>query len=214
MKKVITAMLMSIKSEGGGSHEEPAVIDQKKEVSDEIIYQREVSEGAKAAEVHGALIETKSSKSFGTDQPPSSTSNTSVKESAMGKFLDDISNMSNEKIQELVIEVLKEGKYKQEIVPIDIWDFGGQKDYYMTHQLFITSRGIFVLMFNGSHDIHHHMSDLAFLPGHHGKPTTAGNYIFQLMYKNFISLPRPKVNVSSKSSIEYPCELMLFVSIH
>ena len=177
---------MSMKSEDGG-HEES-----------EVIYQREeLSEGAIAAEVV-ASIETKSSKSIkrwlkkklpkllpkifskkrqegAADQQPSSTSNTPAMESGMEQFWEDVSNMSNEKIQELVIEVLKEGKYKQEIVPIDIWDFGGQKDYYMTHQLFITSRGIFVLMFNGSHSIHQHMHDLGFLPGHYGKPTTAGN---------------------------------------
>jgi hypothetical protein len=36
------------------------------------------------------------------------------------------------------------------IVPIDIWDFGGQKIYYMTHQLFISSMGTYVVVFNGS----------------------------------------------------------------
>ncbi|XP_052098003.1 uncharacterized protein LOC127732858 [Mytilus californianus] len=82
-------------------------------------------------------------------------------------------DMSHDKIHQLLIKAVKEGKYKQRIVPIDIWDFGGQKDYYMTHQLFITSRGIFVLMFNGSIDLHKLMPDLNFLPGHFGKPTVA-----------------------------------------
>jgi GTPase SAR1 family protein len=39
------------------------------------------------------------------------------------------------------------------IIPIDIWDFGGQKIYYMTHQLFISSMGTYVIVFNGSIDI-------------------------------------------------------------
>ncbi|XP_071124204.1 uncharacterized protein [Mytilus edulis] len=82
-------------------------------------------------------------------------------------------NMSPDKIHELIVKAVQEGKYKQKIVPIDIWDFGGQKDYYMTHQLFITSRGIFVLMFNGSIGLHQHMPGLNFLPGHFGKPTVA-----------------------------------------
>ncbi|CAG2242050.1 unnamed protein product [Mytilus edulis] len=82
-------------------------------------------------------------------------------------------NMSPDKIHELIVKAVQEGKYKQMIVPIDIWDFGGQKDYYMTHQLFITSRGIFVLMFNGSIGLHQHMPGLNFLPGHFGKPTVA-----------------------------------------
>lgn len=87
------------------------------------------------------------------------------------------SNMSPDKIHKLIIRAVKEGKYRQMVVPIDIWDFGGQKDYYMTHQLFITSRGIFVLMFNGSVNLHKHMPDLSFLPGHFGKPTVAGTVI-------------------------------------
>ncbi|XP_076071515.1 uncharacterized protein LOC143042893 [Mytilus galloprovincialis] len=83
------------------------------------------------------------------------------------------SNMSQRQIHRLIVKAVEEGKYKQKVVPIDIWDFGGQKDYYMTHQLFITSRGIFVLMFNGSIDLHKHIPDLGFLPGHFGKPTVS-----------------------------------------
>ncbi|XP_071124203.1 uncharacterized protein [Mytilus edulis] len=84
-----------------------------------------------------------------------------------------ISGMSHEKIHELLVKAVEEGKYKEIIVPIDIWDFGGQKDYYMTHQLFITSRGIFVLMFNGCIDLNKYMPDLKFLPGHFGNPTVS-----------------------------------------
>lgn len=87
------------------------------------------------------------------------------------------SDMSPDKIHELIVKAVEDGKYRQMVVPIDIWDFGGQKDYYMTHQLFITSRGIFVLMFNGSVDLNKHMPDLSFLPGHFGKPTVAGTVI-------------------------------------
>ncbi|VDI39870.1 Hypothetical predicted protein [Mytilus galloprovincialis] len=90
------------------------------------------------------------------------------------KLLKEISSdMSIDKLHELMVKAVKEGKYKQMVVPIDIWDFGGQKEYHMTHQLFITSRGIFILMFDGSIGIHKHRSDLGFLPGHFGKPTAA-----------------------------------------
>lgn len=98
-----------------------------------------------------------------------------VQENLKTEWMKEIkSDMSHDKIHELVVKAVKEAKYKQMIIPIDIWDFGGQKDYYMTHQLFITSRGIFVLMFNGSVDLHKHMPDFDFLPGHFGKPTVAG----------------------------------------
>ncbi|CAC5380440.1 unnamed protein product [Mytilus coruscus] len=90
------------------------------------------------------------------------------------KLVKEIKNdMSQAKIHQLIVNAVKDGKYKQKIVPMDLWDFGGQKDYYMTHQLFITSRGIFVLMFNGSIDLHKHMPELNFLPGHFGKATVA-----------------------------------------
>ncbi|XP_052083242.1 uncharacterized protein LOC127720609 isoform X2 [Mytilus californianus] len=65
------------------------------------------------------------------------------------------------------------GQYKMKVVPIDLWDFGGQKVYYMTHQLFISSRGIFIIIFNGSKNINKEMSDLSYLPGQKGKKTTA-----------------------------------------
>lgn len=94
--------------------------------------------------------------------------------------------LSHDKLHKLVIRSIREGTYKQNIIPIDIWDFGGQKDYYMTHQLFITSRGIFVVVFNGSLDLHKHLPDLAFLPGHFGKSSIAGNQNNILSYSFYM----------------------------
>ncbi|XP_071181291.1 uncharacterized protein [Mytilus edulis] len=103
-----------------------------------------------------------------------SKSTNPVREKFKEKLMKEVANeLSHNKLHEMVISSIREGKYKQKIIPIDIWDFGGQKDYYMTHQLFITSRGIFVLVFNGSLNLHKHMPDLSFLPGHFGKPTIA-----------------------------------------
>ncbi|CAC5377279.1 unnamed protein product [Mytilus coruscus] len=108
-----------------------------------------------------------------------SKSNKPVREKYKEKLMKEVANeLSHDKLHEMVISSIREGKYKQKIIPIDIWDFGGQKDYYMTHQLFITSRGIFVLVFNGSLNLHKHMPDLSFLPGHFGKPTIAGENMF------------------------------------
>ncbi|VDI13621.1 Hypothetical predicted protein, partial [Mytilus galloprovincialis] len=103
-----------------------------------------------------------------------SKSNKPAREKFKEKLEKEVANeLSHNKLHEMVISSIRDGKYKQNIIPIDIWDFGGQKDYYMTHQLFITSRGIFVLVFNGSLNLHKHMPDLSFLPGHFGKPTIA-----------------------------------------
>ncbi|VDI74649.1 Hypothetical predicted protein [Mytilus galloprovincialis] len=113
------------------------------------------------------------------------------------------SDMSIDKLHELMVKAVKEGKYKQMVVPIDIWDFGGQKEYHMTHQLFITSRGIFILMFDGSIDIHKHRSDLGFLPGHFGKPTAA---VYLLHWVNSI------LTFCKRSKEGFP--KILFVATH
>jgi anti-sigma28 factor (negative regulator of flagellin synthesis) len=55
-------------------------------------------------------------------------------------------------IHEDIKEELRKGNYKVNIAPSDLVDFGGQKSFDMTHQLFIQHKGEFILMFNGSFD--------------------------------------------------------------
>ncbi|XP_063442202.1 uncharacterized protein LOC134722511 [Mytilus trossulus] len=61
--------------------------------------------------------------------------------------------ISDDDIIKLVRSECMKGNYEMTIVPIDLWDFGGQKIYHLTHQLFISSRGTFVLIFNGGESI-------------------------------------------------------------
>ncbi|CAG2195416.1 unnamed protein product [Mytilus edulis] len=61
-----------------------------------------------------------------------------------------ISNHTAISIHKDVLKEVKEGKYKMDIAPSDLVDFGGQRSFDMTHQLFIQHKGTFVLMFNGS----------------------------------------------------------------
>lgn len=61
--------------------------------------------------------------------------------------------ISDDDIIKLVRSECMKGNYEMTIVPIDLWDFGGQKVYHLTHQLFISSRGTFVLIFNGGESI-------------------------------------------------------------
>ncbi|XP_063406280.1 uncharacterized protein LOC134690235 [Mytilus trossulus] len=61
--------------------------------------------------------------------------------------------ISYDDIIKLVRSECMKGNYEMTIVPIDLWDFGGQKIYHLTHQLFISSRGTFVLIFNGGESI-------------------------------------------------------------
>jgi hypothetical protein len=53
-------------------------------------------------------------------------------------------------IQEDIKEKIKDGTYEMNIAPSDLVDFGGQRSFDMTHQLFIRYKGTFVLMFNGN----------------------------------------------------------------
>ncbi|XP_052080427.1 uncharacterized protein LOC127718447 [Mytilus californianus] len=82
-------------------------------------------------------------------------------------------DMSEDEIIKLVRSECNKGNYEMVIVPIDLWDFGGQKIYHMTHQLFITSRGTFLLIFNGSKGINEEIPDYIDLPGCHNQRNTA-----------------------------------------
>jgi hypothetical protein len=55
-------------------------------------------------------------------------------------------------IHEKIKDELRKGKYKVNIAPSDLVDFGGQKSFDMTHQLFIQHKGEYILMFNGRLD--------------------------------------------------------------
>lgn len=53
-----------------------------------------------------------------------------------------------------IIEEVRNGRYQIKIAPSDLIDFGGQKSYDMTHQLFIQHGGSFLLMFDGRFGLH------------------------------------------------------------
>ncbi|CAG2241833.1 unnamed protein product [Mytilus edulis] len=51
-----------------------------------------------------------------------------------------------------ILKEVKSGQYQIKIAPSDLVDFGGQRSYDMTHQLFVQHGGTFVIMFDGSRD--------------------------------------------------------------
>ncbi|XP_076116759.1 rho GTPase-activating protein 35-like [Mytilus galloprovincialis] len=51
-----------------------------------------------------------------------------------------------------ILKEVKSGQYTIKIAPSDLVDFGGQRSYDMTHQLFVQHGGTFVVMFDGSKD--------------------------------------------------------------
>ncbi|VDH98995.1 Hypothetical predicted protein [Mytilus galloprovincialis] len=82
-------------------------------------------------------------------------------------------DISEEEIIQLIRSECNKGNYEMVIVPIDLWDFGGQKIYHLTHQLFISSRGTFLLIFNGSKGINEEIPDYIDLPGCKNQRNTA-----------------------------------------
>ena len=64
-----------------------------------------------------------------------------------------IKQKSQNYIIDTIQEKIKNGTYETDIVPSDLVDFGGQRSFDMTHQLFMQHKGTFVLMFNGTIDL-------------------------------------------------------------
>ncbi|OPL33810.1 neuralized pats1, partial [Mytilus galloprovincialis] len=57
-------------------------------------------------------------------------------------------------IQDDLLEKIRKGSYMMDIAPSDLVDFGGQKSFDMTHQLFVQHKGTFILMFDGRKGLH------------------------------------------------------------
>lgn len=62
-------------------------------------------------------------------------------------------------LQSDILEEVRNGQYKIKIAPSDLIDFGGQKSYDMTHQLFIQHSGSFLLMFDGRYGLHRQLEE-------------------------------------------------------
>ncbi|VDI48261.1 Hypothetical predicted protein [Mytilus galloprovincialis] len=64
----------------------------------------------------------------------------------------DVSIINHYTVREHILEEVRKGQYIIEIAPSDLVDFGGQRSYDMTHQLFI-QQGSFIIMFNGIYEL-------------------------------------------------------------
>lgn len=68
--------------------------------------------------------------------------------------LPQIKQQTATSIKSNVLQEIRDGTYKVRIAPSDLVDFGGQRSFDMTHQLFIQHKGTFVLMFDGRYGLH------------------------------------------------------------
>ncbi|CAC5411518.1 unnamed protein product [Mytilus coruscus] len=83
------------------------------------------------------------------------------------------SKMTREEIRKKMEKVLKSGNYKMKVGRLIFWDFGGQYVYYTTHQTFMTFRALFLVVFDGSKQLHELVPDVLCFPGQHMTPTPA-----------------------------------------
>ncbi|XP_071144403.1 uncharacterized protein [Mytilus edulis] len=83
------------------------------------------------------------------------------------------SKMTREEIRKKMEKVLKSGNYKMKVGRLIFWDFGGQYVYYTTHQTFMTFRALFLVVFDGSKQLHEIVPDVLCFPGQHMTPTPA-----------------------------------------
>ena len=76
------------------------------------------------------------------------------------------------------LEVSKKKLHQRKIVPVIIWDFGGQDVFYSTHQTFLTYRAIYMLVLDGSRTLDEPCPFEQYLPGKGGAKTQRGSSFF------------------------------------
>lgn len=97
------------------------------------------------------------------------------------------------------VKACKRMLHKVNKAPVFIWDFGGQDVFYATHQTFLTYRGIYIIVIDGSRDLDAVTLGLESIPGCHGRLTTRRYLIFWvnsiLMYSKLSAHGFPKIIV-------------------
>jgi hypothetical protein len=79
-------------------------------------------------------------------------------------------------------KVRKKKLHQRKIVPVIIWDFGGQDVFYSTHQTFLTYRAIYILVLDGSRTLDEPCPFEQYLPGKGGAKTQRGRRFFFYTY--------------------------------
>ena len=122
------------------------------------------------------------------------------------------SKMTREEIRKKMEKVLKSGNYKMKVGRLIFWDFGGQYVYYTTHQTFMTFRALFLVVFDGSKQLHEIVPDVLCFPGQHMTPTPAGTYTYTaswLQYKDsdcFLYIKKINPFSTIKTRLQVYCE--------
>ena len=89
-------------------------------------------------------------------------------------------SVTQEKFFKKTWKVSKKKLHQRKIVPVIIWDFGGQDVFYSTHQTFLTYRAIYMLVLDGSRTLDERCPFEQYLPGKGGAKTQRGRSLFFL----------------------------------
>lgn len=84
-------------------------------------------------------------------------------------------------VEEIIEEAVRRGKkglVDSLLAPIIMMDFGGQTAFYSTHQAFLSYRGVYIVVINGSKGFDEELDTEMFIPGLHGKPTSRKFMLF------------------------------------
>lgn len=77
-------------------------------------------------------------------------------------------------------------KLNNNIVPVIIWDFGGQDVFYSTHQTFLTYRAIYLIVLDGRRTLDDPCLNEHNLPGKSGTKTARGNTTYKNLFHMYI----------------------------
>jgi hypothetical protein len=91
-------------------------------------------------------------------------------------------SVTQEKFLKKSWKVSKKKLHQRKIVPVIIWDFGGQDVFYSTHQTFLTYRAIYMLVLDGSRTLDERCPFEQYLPGKGGAKTQRGRSLFFYTY--------------------------------
>ncbi|VDI03262.1 Hypothetical predicted protein [Mytilus galloprovincialis] len=84
-------------------------------------------------------------------------------------------SMTEEKFLQESLKVGRKKIHHRKIVPVIIWDFGGQDVFYSTHQTFLTYRAIYLIVLDGHRNLDDPCPFEQYLPGKSGPKTARGN---------------------------------------
>ncbi|XP_071941104.1 uncharacterized protein [Antedon mediterranea] len=87
---------------------------------------------------------------------PATSMTQDIQEKVQEEVLEIVKNMFEKKKLQVEKDLLEKSEELQETIDdltLSIWDFAGQDLYYITHQMFLVSRAIYIICFNLCHDL-------------------------------------------------------------